>query len=189
MYGERAGDTKFSGRGLGLAAVLGIVQTHAGALFVESTPGRGTVFRLFLPATLAKAANSAPPFNPTAASFRGTVLVVDDEDPVRFIAQDILAQLGLTVHEATNGPAAIELVREHSETINLVLLDLTMPGLSGDETLRRLRLIRPDLPVIIMSGYSEAVTMQRCASLGVAGYLPKPFDLTALTEKLRPILG
>jgi two-component system cell cycle sensor histidine kinase/response regulator CckA len=181
--------TKFSGRGLGLAAVLGITQSHDGALFVESTPGRGTIFRLFLPATLAQPAE--PQLATTAATtgFRGTVLVVDDEEPVRSIAEDVLTTLGLSVLKAVNGPAAIDLVRNHPGKIDLVLLDLTMPGLTGDETLRQLRLIRPDLRAVIMSGYSEREIMERCASLGIAGYLPKPFDFATLTEKLRPLLG
>lgn len=182
--------TKFSGRGLGLAAVLGIVQSHDGALFVETAPGRGTTFRLFLPATASKAADSSPPFEAAApTTLHGTVLVVDDEEPVRLVAQEALSQLGLTVIEAADGPSAIDLLRAHPGRIDLVLLDLTMPGLAGDETLRQLRQIRPDLRVIIMSGFSTGETRQRCEALGVTGFLPKPFDIAALAEKLRPHLG
>ncbi|RXK53242.1 response regulator [Oleiharenicola lentus] len=181
--------TKFSGRGLGLAAVLGIVQSHGGALFVESTPGKGTTFRLFLPATQVQAAGTRAPFAPIPGSLRGTVLVVDDEESVRLVGMQTLTVLGVTALGAADGEAAIELLRTHAGPIDLVLLDLTMPGLSGDETLRRLREIRPDLRAIIMSGFSEGEIMQRCADLGIAGYLPKPFDVATLTAKVQPLLG
>jgi two-component system, cell cycle sensor histidine kinase and response regulator CckA len=181
--------TKFSGRGLGLAAARGIVQRHDGALFVETAPGRGTCFRLFLPVTAATAADSTAPLEPAAGALHGTVLVVDDEEPVREVSREALTALGLTVIEAADGAAALARLQENGHGIRLVLLDLTMPGLPGDETLRRLRQTHPDLPVVVMSGYSEGETMQRCASLGVAGFLPKPFDVAALTARLRPHLG
>ncbi len=181
--------TKFSGRGLGLAAVLGIVQSHGGALFVESAPGKGTTFRLFLPATQAQAVGTRAPFAPIPGSLRGTVLVVDDEESVRLVGMQALTMLGVTALGAADGQAAIELLRNHTGSLDLVLLDLTMPGLSGDETLRRLREIRPDLRAVIMSGFSEGEIMQRCADLGIAGYLPKPFDVASLTAKVQPLLG
>jgi len=181
--------TKFHGRGLGLAAVLGIVQSHDGALFVQSRPGEGTLFRLFLPATASSAPAAAPAAPSTRSSLQGTVLVVDDEEPVRTVADAALTQLGLTVRTASDGIAALDSLRSAPGSIDLVLLDLTMPGISGDEILRQLRQIRPDLRVIIMSGYSEGETMQRCASLGVTGFLPKPFTVTTLIAKLTPHLG
>ena len=115
-------------------------------------------------------------------------MVVDDEPAVRLVALKALRAAGLQVIEAADGPTGLLAYREHATDINLVLLDLTMPGLSGEETLRQLRALTPDLPVIVMSGYSEAETRGRCASLGVSGYLAKPFEISDLVTRLRPYL-
>ena len=181
--------TKFSGRGLGLAAVLGIIQSHSGALFVETTAGQGTTFRFFLPAS-----NVEPGHPPSAAArtqpaLRGTVLVVDDEEAVRSVAALSLRAAGVQALEANDGETALRIYREQKETIDMILLDLTMPGIGGDETLRQLRAISPQLPVVVMSGYSEGETMRRCASFGVAGYLPKPFEIADLLARIQPHLS
>jgi len=183
--------TKFSGRGLGLAAVLGIIQGHGGALFVESVAGQGTVFRLFLPATLAQAGVSTPPFSVASVpvALQGTVLLVDDEPAIRRVTVHALRAMGLKALEAADGQAALAIYRAQATPIDLVLLDLMMPGLTGEETLRLLREINPAVRVIVMSGFSEGETMQRCSALGVLGYLPKPFEIADLVARLRPYLG
>ncbi|HEY8996217.1 MAG TPA: CHASE domain-containing protein [Lacunisphaera sp.] len=183
--------TKFSGRGLGLAAVLGIVHSHGGALFVESAPRQGTTFRLFFPASAGEVKATHPPFAVPTAGVRlhGTVLIVDDEEPVRLVASEALRMLGVTPLEAKTGAEGLALLDHHGDNIDLVLLDLTMPGLSGEDTLRRLRETHPSTKVVLMSGYSGGETMQRFASFEVAGYLAKPFEIGALVERLRAHLA
>ncbi len=181
--------TKFSGRGLGLAAAVGIVQSHQGALFVESAVGQGTTFRIFLPASSAAVDRPNSGSAALPPKLGGTVLVIDDEEAVRMVALKSLRAAGVLVFEAADGEDGLEIYNAQAGRVDVVLLDLTMPGIGGDETLRRLRALSPELPVVVMSGYSEGETMRRCASLGVAGYLAKPFEISDLLEKLRPYLA
>jgi two-component system cell cycle sensor histidine kinase/response regulator CckA len=176
--------TKFSGRGLGLASVLGIVQRHRGALFVESELGRGSTFRMWLKAESDRAPQSEAPAISPVQRLSGTALVVDDEDPVRDIIGRVLRRHGMKPVLASSGEEALQLYADHNDHFDLVLLDLTMPGLSGEQTLRALRERNAGQRVMVMSGYSEQDTMSRCAQLGVTDFIAKPFEVDVLLSKL-----
>jgi len=185
--------TKFTGRGLGLAAVLGIVRGHNGALRIETEPGKGTTFRILFHAL---DPGKAPPAATGAASVsggldwrgEGTVLLAEDEETLRALGGQILKRLGLEVIAAADGREAVELFRKHRKKIDLVLLDLTMPRLDGEEALTEIRKIDPSARVVIASGYSEADLAERFAGRGLSGVLQKPYSLGRLRGLLSSLL-
>jgi len=180
--------TKFTGRGLGLSAVLGIMRSHRGALKVYSQPGHGTTFKLLFP--VAHAAETEEPAAPSGRlSGNGTVLVVDDEPIVRKAAVHALERFGYRTLIAEDGASAVAVYRMHSDAITAVLLDLTMPLMNGEEVLREMQAIDPRVRVLLSSGYNEVEAIQRFAGKGLAGFLQKPFTATALAEKLAEVLG
>ncbi|MBV8903258.1 MAG: response regulator, partial [Acidobacteriia bacterium] len=179
--------TKVTGRGLGLAAVLGIVRGHKGAIKVYSTLGQGTTFKLLFPATEERPEATTTHVPITSPAVSETVLVVDDEDIVRRSAKAMLERHGFTVVLAENGKEAVELYRVLADKIDLVLLDMTMPVMGGEETFRQLKTIRPDVRVILSSGYNEVEAVRRFAGKGLAGFLQKPYSAMTLVEKVRSV--
>jgi two-component system cell cycle sensor histidine kinase/response regulator CckA len=183
--------TKFTGRGLGLAAVLGIVRGHKGALGLESTPDKGTTFVVLLPASKAEAGVVLRKTSPIIADRQtgGTVLLVDDEKTLLTLGAAMLSRLGFTVLTAADGDEAVVVYREHMDEITLVLLDLTMPRMDGEETFRALRALDPEVRVVMTSGYSEQDMAARFAGKGLAGFVPKPYTLAELAERLQAALA
>ncbi len=178
--------TKFIGRGLGLAALLGIMRSHQGGIFVRSTPGLGTEFELLFPALEDSAApfpaDSRPPVAVPAE--RGTVLVIDDEACVRDVARETLVGAGYAVVLAFDGQEGVDAFRPDPAGFIAVLLDVKMPRLNGEDTLFLLRQLAPRVPILVMSGYDENTVQSRFLAGGVSAFVPKPFRPAALLSAL-----
>ena len=183
--------TKFSGRGLGLAAVMGIVRSHQGLIRIRTEPERGTSFKILLPSVNGKVTKQEKP-SAARSEWRGegTILVVEDEADVREVAERILQDFGFQTVSAGDGREALDLMESGGSEVIAILLDLSMPRMGGQETLRQLRDSWPDLPVIMMSGYTEESVAPQFsdAGPGVTAFLQKPFFAEDLIGVLRRVL-
>jgi len=181
--------------GLGLSTVYGLVRGHDGRIEFDSEPGRGTTFRLYLPAepepALAGQAESrqAAERRPPLQGGAETILVVDDEEVLRTLLKRMLTNAGYTVLTAGNGREALRIFQEQGERIDLLILDMVMPELNGLETLRELRKTHPRTPVLLCSGYSSDGRSQDLQQAGIRGYFQKPYALDQLLSKIREVLG
>jgi two-component system, cell cycle sensor histidine kinase and response regulator CckA len=187
-----------SGTGLGLSTVYGIVKQTGGFIFVDSTPGRGAVFQIYLPrhhlmdgalgarTETAEAAETASNRDLTGI---GTVILVEDEDPVRIFGARALRNKGYTVLEAKSGDGALEMIRGAEEKIDLLITDVVMPRMDGPALVRQVREIHPDMKVIFISGYTEDAFRQRLDSDSEIHFLPKPFSLRQLAGKVKEVIS
>jgi len=183
--------TKFTGRGLGMSAVLGIVRAHHGAIRVKSQPGKGTTFRILLPVsdTDRYAQNVEQAVATPAIQCKGTVLIVDDEALIREVANAMLADIGFDILEAVDGEEAVACYRQRQSEISAVLLDMTMPKMDGKTCFAELKKINPDVRVLLSSGYSEQDMNKLFAGHTPTGFIQKPYMPESLQQKMEEILG
>jgi CheY-like chemotaxis protein len=177
--------SKFTGRGMGLPVVMGILRAHSGAITMKSEPGRGSAFRVFFPVSAEEILRQPDKaIQPLKMEGGGTVLLVEDEEMLRNMATAMFKRLGFAVLEAKDGVEAVEVFRQHQDEICCVLCDLTMPRMNGWETLTALRNIAPDVPVILASGYDKARVMAGDHPELPQAFLGKPYKLKKLSDAI-----
>ena len=181
--------TKFTGRGLGMSAVLGIITSHKGALQFTSQQGSGTTFKVYLPVQNGEpTGDSLAHFSLVSWQGSGTILLVEDEPQLSMVAKALMQALGFSVIEAVNGKEALELYQKNAEYITLVVTDIGMPIMDGYELFRKLKDIVPELPIIISSGFGDTLVSSRIATGEAAGFLSKPYSFDNLREVLKSVV-
>ncbi len=178
------------GTGLGLSMVYGIVSSHGGYISCESQPGEGTTFEIYLPTIDEAETKDEAQTDPVKAMKKGseTILLVDDEDYIRDLGNQILSKFGYSILMAENGQVALDMYRSLWKSIDLVLLDLIMPGISGAECLKELRTINPEVKVVVISGYSPDGSTDELFQLGARGFISKPYQMTQMLQVTREVL-
>lgn len=183
--------TKFTGRGLGMSAVLGIISAHKGALQLSSNPGQGSVFKIFLPVDSSESVGGESLECLTVQPWQGsgTILLVEDEELLQQVAKDMLEVLGFSTVDASNGREALEIYQKNAASIRLVITDIGMPVMDGYALIRELKKLDPKLPIIVSSGFGDAVVTSGIANEEVAGLVSKPYNMKQLQEVLQSVVG
>jgi PAS domain S-box-containing protein len=176
------------GTGLGLASVYGVIKNHGGYINVYSEIDQGTTFTIYLPASRKKVQKEVEKTVPTVAMGTGTILLIDDEEMIIKVGEELLNELGYEVLSARSGQEAIELYQKNVGKIDLVIMDMIMPGMGGGETFDRLKSINPDIKVLLSSGYSINGQASKILERGCDGFIQKPFNLIQLSDKIHQII-
>ncbi len=179
--------TKFSGRGLGMAAVYGIIKNHDGSVALDSEPGKGTTVRIYIPAKSVLPAETIAP-NEITSKGAGSILVIEDETMIREVTETLLKYLGYSVLMAKNGAEAVSLARTFEGQIDLALLDIGLPDMKCDQVYSLITAARPNMKVVVCSGFSINGPVQRIMKAGAQGFIQKPYTLSTLSMKLKKAL-
>jgi CheY-like chemotaxis protein len=180
---------KEEGTGLGLAVVHGIVTSHNGHITVESTPGQGTVFKIFFPFIPAKVFDQQKTMGAQLPGGKERVLLIDDEVDIVHVNRQMLERLGYSVSAYSDSREAVAAFESAPDAVDLLITDMTMPGLTGDQVVRSVHARRPDLPIIMCTGFSEIITAEKAQALGVRKLMMKPLLVGDLAQTIRELLG
>lgn len=179
---------KDGGSGMGLASADGIIKNHAGTIIVTSKPGHGSTFIIYLPISSKKVTQHNKPEKNDVFRGVGTVLLVDDEEFITTVGEAMLRKIGFQTHTAQNGEDALRILKENRASINLVIMDLIMPGMNGGQLFDAIHALRPELPVILSSGYAENDTADKILQRGCNAFIKKPYNLAALSQIIKEVL-